>query len=186
MRTPGGARTTSCNRRERHRAPRGEPRYAVCRARASNRRQMCAFAASSLTRCQTVTPDEWMNLIYETRAAVFEQAFLFEVLLGSTEVRNGQVVRHGPCDPDACSMVLTIWFDLGWVGGYMPSEQVRRWGKQPATWMSRLATSHHPMLGNRRPVSCSRRHRHGQKTAQRCGISAADPHGSKCADDDLR
>jgi hypothetical protein len=37
---------------------------------------MTAFAASSLAKCQTVTPDEWMNLIYETRAAVFEQALV--------------------------------------------------------------------------------------------------------------
>jgi hypothetical protein len=108
---------------------------------------MNAFAASSLTKCQTVTPDEWMNLIYATRAAVFEQAFLFEVLLGSTGIRDGHEVRYGPWDPEGCSTVLTIWFDLGWVGVYMPSEQVERWAKQPAMWMSRLTTSHHPMLG---------------------------------------
>jgi hypothetical protein len=37
--------------------------------------------------------------------------------------------------------------DLGWVAVYMPSEQVERWAKQPAMWMSRLTTSHHPMPG---------------------------------------
>jgi hypothetical protein len=94
-----------------------------------------------------VTPDEWMNLIYEIRVDVLEQAFLFEVVLGSTEVRDGIEVRYGPRDPEACSTVLTIWFDLGWVGVYMPSEQVDRWAKQPATWMSRLTRNHHPMLG---------------------------------------
>jgi hypothetical protein len=30
-----------------------------------------------------------MNLIEETRAAVFERALLFEVVLGSREVRDG-------------------------------------------------------------------------------------------------
>jgi hypothetical protein len=94
-----------------------------------------------------VKPDEWMNLIYEIRAAVFEQAFLFEVPLGSTEIQDGREVRYGPWDPEACSTVLTIWFDLGWVGVYMPSEQVERWTGQPATWMFQLQTSHHLMLG---------------------------------------
>jgi len=106
-----------------------------------------ALVASSLTRCQTVTPDEWMNLISETRAAVFEQAFLFEVPLGSKEILDGHEVRYGPWDPEACSTVLTIWFDLGWVGVYMPSEQAERWAKQPAMWMAQLPAGHHPMLG---------------------------------------
>lgn len=88
-----------------------------------------------------------MNLIYETRAAVLEQAFLFEEVLGSTEVRDGHEVRYEPLDPEACSTVLTIWFDLGWAGVYMPSEQVERWAKQPAMWMSRLTPNHHPTLG---------------------------------------
>src|SRR5262249_43535326 len=40
-----------------------------------------------------------MNLIYETRAGVLEQAFLFEVVLGSREVRDGPEVRYGPLGP---------------------------------------------------------------------------------------
>lgn len=100
-----------------------------------------------MTRCQTVTPDEWMDLILEARAAVVEQAFLFEVVLGSTEVRDGRQVRHGQWDPEACSTVLTTWFDLGWIDAYMPSEQMERWAKQPAAWMARLTPRHHPRLG---------------------------------------
>lgn len=94
-----------------------------------------------------MTPEDWMNLIQETRAAVFEQAFLFEVARGSREVRDSHEVRYGPWDPQASSTVLTIWFDLGWVGVYMPSEQAERWANQPAMWMSRLPPDHHPMLG---------------------------------------
>lgn len=55
-----------------------------------------------------MTPDEWMDLIYEAHAAVVEQAFLFELPLGSTERTDGHEVRFGPWDPEACSMVLTI------------------------------------------------------------------------------
>ena len=94
-----------------------------------------------------MTPDDWMILICVIRTAVFEQAFLFEVVLGSTDVHDGHEVRYGPWDPAACSTVLTIWFDLGWIAVYMPSEQVDRWANQPAIWMSRLPPSHHPMLG---------------------------------------
>ena len=67
--------------------------------------------------------------------------------LGSTEISDSRDVPYGPWDPEACSTVLTIWFDLGWVGVYMPSEQAERWTEQPATWMSQLQTRHHPMLG---------------------------------------
>lgn len=99
-----------------------------------------------MARCQTVTPDEWMDLIYEAHVAVVEQAFLFEVVRGSTEVRDGREVRYGPWDPEACSTVLTTWFDLGWIRVYMPSEQAERWAMQPAAWMAGLTRGHHPML----------------------------------------
>lgn len=96
-----------------------------------------------------MTPDVWMDLICEVHAAVGEQAFLFEVPLGVTErSEDGEEVRHGPWDPEACSTVLTAWFDEGWVNVYMPTEQLERWAAQPASWMSRLARTNHPMLGS--------------------------------------
>lgn len=69
----------------------------------------------------------------------------------SVREKFGTAPKSGmdPWDPEACSTVLTIWFDLGWVGLYMPSEQLEHWAKQPATWMSRLPPSHHPMPGKR-------------------------------------
>ena len=87
-----------------------------------------------------------MDLIYEMHAAVLEQSFLFEVPRGATEIQGSREVQCGPWDPEACSTVLTIWFDLGWVSVYMPSEQMQRWTEQPATWMSKLQTSDHPIL----------------------------------------
>ena len=93
-----------------------------------------------------MTPDAWMDLIYEAHAAVVEQAFLFEVPLGSSERKDDHEVRLGPWDTEACSTVLTIWFELDWIGIYMPSEQLERWADRPATWMPRLAPGHHPLL----------------------------------------
>ncbi len=94
-----------------------------------------------------MTPDDWMDLIYEVHAAVGEQAFLFEVQHGSTERKDGREVSHGLYLPEACSTVLTTWFGLGWVSVYMPTEQLERWAAHPARWMAELTQGCNPVLG---------------------------------------
>jgi hypothetical protein len=49
-----------------------------------------------------------------------EEAPLWEVPRGSTDLVGYESVVHGPWFPDDCARVLTRWFDLGLVGLYRP------------------------------------------------------------------
>jgi len=85
-----------------------------------------------------MTGDEFMDLIDQMRLAVLEEAPLLQLPRGSTDDPSGRHVVHGPFEPNDCSTVLLIWFDLGWIELYLP-DMPTEWALTNAEWEARTA-----------------------------------------------
>lgn len=81
--------------------------------------------------------------------AVYEEAPLHEVPLGSVDHLPGGDRTHGPWLPARCSALLLHWFDSGWVELYLP-ELPKAWQRSisQSEWSARTTAGPHHMLAS--------------------------------------
>ena len=81
-------------------------------------------------------PDGVSDFENEMYVAVVEEAPLWELPLGTTDLEPNGPVVHGPWAPSECAALITRWVERGWVELYLPSVPAE-WNLTPADWQTR-------------------------------------------------
>lgn len=85
-----------------------------------------------------IANDEGPDFLRQMHLAVQEEAPLWEVPLGSTDLLPSGPVVHGPWEASECAFVLSRWLERGWLELYLP-DHLGLWDMEPAEaeWFAR-------------------------------------------------
>jgi hypothetical protein len=81
-----------------------------------------------------VSDEERAGLSNGMVAAVYEEAFLFELALGAVEDHGGLKVVHALA-PLRIARAIRVCFELGWLRLLLPTEHVERWASDAVLWL---------------------------------------------------
>ena len=70
------------------------------------------------SRVEDMTVEAYEDFVSEMHAAVREEAPLYEIPLGATDLLSTGEVRHGPWRPMDCARILLRWHEAGLLGLY--------------------------------------------------------------------
>ncbi|MEU4620378.1 hypothetical protein AB0G04_10435 [Actinoplanes sp. NPDC023801] len=73
-------------------------------------------AAGSSARRLGPGMDELTDFLWQMEIAAWEEAWLFEIPLGSIDSPGPWQIVHGPWPAPTCAAVLRLWYDAGWIG----------------------------------------------------------------------
>ncbi|MDQ1540248.1 MAG: hypothetical protein QOH29_974 [Actinomycetota bacterium] len=83
-----------------------------------------------------MTPDSASDFASEMYVAVVEEAPLWELPGGTTDLLSDGPVVHGPWAPTECAALITRWVKRGWVELYLP-DLPSEWNLKTSGWQGR-------------------------------------------------
>ena len=83
-----------------------------------------------------VEPEDPSDFVNEMYAALVEEASLWELPGGTTDLLSNGPVTHGPWQPAECAGLIIRWVERGWVELYLP-ELPAQWDLQRSEWEPR-------------------------------------------------